>query len=199
LANITDNGKSESATLRWAPFFNMQVLLNKDFGNRIGLFTGIAERNVGYIYNGYIDPETGTGYKKKFRSYNLGVPFALKLGKMDGTFIYGGYELELPFLYKEKTFLDDHKINKITGWFSNREEPFQHGFFFGIEFAWGLNVRFKYYLSEFHNQDYTVNGIKPYEGLKSNIFYISLSTHLSKNLKERQKLREAKTELKAER
>jgi hypothetical protein len=198
LADINDNGSSESSILRWAPFLNIQSMLNKDFGNKFGLFTGIAVRNVGYIYGGYTEPATDNIYKKKFRSYNIGVPFGIKLGNLDGMFIYGGYELELPFLYKEKTFLNGDKINKITDWFSNREEPFQHGFLVGIEFPWGLNVKFKYYLSEFHNQNYTENGIKPYEGLKSNIFYFSLTSYLSKNAKERKKLKLDKAEYKAE-
>jgi hypothetical protein len=182
LADITDNGSSESSTLRWAPVFNIQSMLNKDLSDKFGLFTGLAVRNVGYIYNGYTDPADDKVYKKKFRSYNLAVPFGIKIGNLDGMFIYGGYELELPFLYKEKTFEGGDKIDKITGWFSNREEPFQHGFLVGIEFPYGLNIKFKYYLSEFHNQNYTDSGgIKPYAGLKSNIFYFSLSSCLFKN------------------
>jgi hypothetical protein len=182
LADIQDHGSSENAILRWAPVINIQTMLNKDISNNFGLFTGMAVRNVGYIYGGYTDPATDNVYKKKFRSYNLAVPFGIKLGNLEGLFIYGGYEFELPFLYKEKTFENGDKINKITGWFSNREEPFQHGFLVGVEFPYGLNIKFKYYLSEFHNQNYTdAGGFKPYEGLNSHIFYFSLSSYLFKN------------------
>ena len=182
LADITDNGTSESSILRWAPVFNIQSMLNKDISDKFGLFTGLAVRNVGYIYGGYTDPVTSNVYKKKFRSYNLAVPFGVKIGNLNGMFIYGGYELELPFLYKEKTFEGGDKIDKITGWFSNREEPFQHGFLVGVEFPYGLNIKFKYYLSEFHNQNFTDSGgNKPYAGLKSNIFYFSLSSYMFKN------------------
>ena len=84
--------------------------------------------------------------------------------------------------YKEKTYEGGDKIDKITGWFSNREELFQHGFFAGIQFPYGANLKFKYYLSEFHNRDYTNNaGIKPYGALKTNIYYFSLSFFLFKN------------------
>ncbi len=182
LANIEDNGVSESSTLRWAPVFNFQSMLNRDISSRAGLFTGIAVRNVGYIYDGYFDPASENTYKKKFRSYNLAVPFGIKIGNLDKMFIYGGYEVELPFLYKEKTFEGGDKISKITGWFSSREELFQHGFLVGIQFPYGANLKFKYYLSEFHNRNYTdAGGYKPYEGLKSNIFYFSLSYYLFKN------------------
>lgn len=181
-ASITDHGVSQSSPMRWAPVFNLQTMLNADFSSKMGLFTGLALRNVGYIYDNYKNPEDEVIYKKKFRSYNLAIPLGLKIGNLDKMFIYGGYEVELPFLYKEKTFDGGDKINTITGWFSDRQELFQHGFLVGIQFPYGLNLKFKYYLSEFHNQNYMDSGgIKPYEGLKSNVFYFSLSTYLFKN------------------
>jgi len=182
-ASITDNGSNPNSTMRWAPVINIQSMLNKDVSSKFGLFTGLAVRNVGYIYDGYTDPSTEYVYKKKFRSYNLAVPVGVKIGNLNGMFIYGGYEVELPFLYKEKTFdAAGTKINKMTGWFSDREELFQHGPMVGIQFPYGVNVKFKYYLSEFHNQNFVdTNGSKPYAGLKSNIFYFSLSYYLFKN------------------
>lgn len=178
--------------MRWAPVFNLQSMINADLNEHIGIFTGLAVRNVGYIYGDYkvynsakgIDIENYTKYKKKFRSYNLGIPLGIKFGNLDKMFFYGGYEIELPFLYKEKTFDGGDKIDKITGWFSSREKSFQHGFLVGIQFPYGLNLKFKYYLSEFHNQNFTdSNGNKPYSGLESHIYYFSLSTFLFKNTK----------------
>ena len=181
-ANIDDNGTNPSSTLRWAPVINLQSVINKDVSSNLGLFGGISVRNVGYIYDSYTDPVSENVYKKKFRSYNLGLPVGLKFGDMEGMLFYGGYEIELPFVYKEKTFESGDKISKITGWFSNREEMFQHGFFVGVEFPYGFNLKFKYYLSEFHNRDYVDSGgNKPYAGLKSNIFYFSLGSYLFKN------------------
>lgn len=176
LASIEDHGNSESSLLRWAPFLNIQTLLNKDLSDKFGIFSGLSIRNVGYIYDSYTDPSNATTYKKKFRSYNLGIPLGVKVGNLEKLFVYGGYEVEFPFLYKEKNFDNGDKFGKITGWFSKRQEAIQHGFLVGIQFPYGPNVKFKYYLSEFHNQEYTdAGGIKPYEGLKSNIFYFSLN------------------------
>ena len=181
-ANICDNGRSEGSNLRWAPVFNIQSMLNRDLSNRIGFFTGIAVRNVGYIYENYLDPSNDAIYKKKFRSYNLAVPAGIKIGNLNRTFIYGAYEVEIPFLYKEKTFDGGDKINKITGWFSPREKQLQHGFLLGVQFHHGMNLKFKYYMSEFHNRNYIDRaGNKPYEGLKSNIFYFSISSYLFRN------------------
>jgi hypothetical protein len=182
-ASIQDHGVDASSTMRWSPVINIQSMLNKDLSDKFGLFTGLAVRNVGYIYDHYTDPATDVEYKKKFRTYNLALPVGVKIGNLNGMFIYGGYEIELPFVYKEKTFDGGDKIRKTVGWFSNRVEMFQHGPLVGIEFPYGFNVKFKYYLSEFHNQNFTnSDGSKPYAGLKSNIWYFSLSYALFKNL-----------------
>lgn len=181
-ADVEQNGNSLSSILRFSPVVNLQTMLNKDISHKFGLFTGLGLRNVGYITNDYKDPSNGLTYKKKFRSYNVGLPVGFKIGNLEKTFFYGGYEIELAVSYKEKTYVSDDKTNKLTGWFSERQELFQHGFLAGIQFPYGANLKFKYYLSEFHNQDYTNNaGVKPYAGLKSNIFYFSLNFYLFKN------------------
>jgi len=188
-ASITDSrtNSTPNSLMRWAPVLNLQSMYNHDMSSKVGLFTGIAVRNVGYIYDNYLDEskslETDVYVKKKFRSYNLGLPVGIKVGNLDKLFFYAGYEVELPFLYKEKTFDDGDKIDKITGWFSPRQEMFQHGFLAGIQFPHGLNLKFKYYLSEFHNQSYTDSqGNKPYNGLESHVFYFSLSSYLFQNM-----------------
>ena len=71
-ANITDNGASESSTLRWAPVINLQGRLNSDLSENVGVFTGLFCRNVGYIYDNYrdrnLDGSLGNPHKEKFRS-----------------------------------------------------------------------------------------------------------------------------------
>jgi hypothetical protein len=182
-ANVEQNGNKLSSTMRFSPVINLQVMLNKDVNKNFGLFTGLAVRNVGYITRDYTDPSDSLTYKKKFRSYNLGLPVGFKVGDLNKTFFYAGYEIELAIAYKEKTYVDGDKTSKITGWFSDREELFQHGFLVGVQFPRGMNLKFKYYLNEFNNENYTNNaGIKPYGGLKAHIFYISLNFFLFKNL-----------------
>ncbi len=184
-ATIDYEGDESGNIMRWSPVFNFQGMLNIDMGDNFGLFTGLAIRNVGYIFDNYKtindvgDPIT---VKKKFRTYNLGIPVGLKIGKLDKAFLYGGYEIEFPFHYKEKTFIDEKK-DKFTSWFSNRVEQFQHGFLVGIQFPYGANLKFKYYLSSFHNQNYMESSTssKPYENLDVNVFYISLNFALFKN------------------
>jgi hypothetical protein len=184
--DITDNGKSASSTLRFAPIINLETMYNADMSNKFGLFTGLALRNVGYIYDHYTDPDpanNGAVYKKKFRSFNVGVPVGIKLGDLNKTFLYGGYEVELAVQYKEKTFDGGDKINTTTGWFSDRQKLFQHGFIVGIQFPYGANIKFKYYLSEFHNRGFeNSNQVKPYAALNTHVFCFSLNMFLFKNL-----------------
>lgn len=184
-ADMSDQGQEASSLMRWAPVFNMQAFVNSDLSQHVGIFSGLAFRNVGYIYDDYRDPVSQIVNKKKFRTYNLAIPVGFKFGNLSKMFFYGGYEIEFPFHYKEKTFDDGDKIDKITGWFSNRTENFQHGLLAGIQFPEGMNLKFKYYFSEFHNQDFTDSaGVKPYAGLKSNVFYIAFCYDMFKDVRE---------------
>jgi len=186
-ATISDAKNDEAtSTLRFAPIINPQSMLNVDLSKNIGLFTGLAIRNVGYIYDDYstVLPEgTTSPIKKKFRTYNLAIPVGIKLGDLNGMFFYGGYEIEFPFVYKEKTFnTSGEKTSTNSYWFSDRTEKVQQSWLVGVQLPYGMNIKFKYYFSEFHNQSFTEdNGDKPYAGLKSNIWYISLTGNLFKN------------------
>ncbi len=180
-ANITKNGNDVESKLRWSPVFNAQGLVNYDFSNRFGFFHGLAVRNVGFIYDQSADT------MKKFRTYNLGIPLGIKLGNLDnGLFIYGGYEFEVPIAYKEKTFVNDDKKDKIVVWFSNRTEWFTQSLFVGLNLPGGANIKFKYYINQFFNKNYTenVNGVqtKPFENFNANVFYIALDYNVFKDL-----------------
>jgi len=185
-ASISDvNRPDATSTLRFAPIISLQSMMNVDMSQKFGLFTGLAVRNVGYIYDKYstVLPEgVDSPIKKKFRSYNIGVPIGVKLGNLKGLFFYGGYEIEFPYVYKEKTFnTAGEKTDTDVYWFSKRTENIQQSWLVGIQFPYGMNVKFKHYFTEFHNQNFEANGIKPYEGLKSKIWYISLTANLFKN------------------
>ncbi len=195
----TSTGESVSPTnvVRWAPVINLQSYVNMDFNENVGIFTGLFLRNVGFISdipeNTYLNdpaaayPPGGQrgNVRYKFRSYNIGIPLGIKLGKMNRSFIYGGYEIAYSFNYKEKRFEDGSKKNVDVYWFgdaNDRVEPWQHGFFVGIQFPYGANIKFKYYNNNFFVNDYTDgNGNKPYENFDANVFYFSLSFNVLKN------------------
>lgn len=178
LATIDNNGNSSGNILRWAPVLNLQLSGNVDFGKHFGLLFGVAVRNVGFIYDW---PDSNV--RKKYRNYNIGIPVGIKIGKMNGLLFYGGYEIEFPFAYKEKTFIDNQKT-KFVEWFTPRVPAYYNSVFFGVQFPYGFNMKFKYYFSEFFNQDYSnPDGSKPYQGFQANVWYISIGASLFRNSK----------------
>ena len=184
-AKIKSAGADKSSNLRWSPVFNGQSLVNIDITQHFGIFGGLAYRNVGFIY----EPTSDT--LKKFRTYNLGIPVGIKIGNLKGTFLFGGYEFEIPFAYKEKTFVNDDKKTVETAWFSPKVNPYTQALFAGINFKRGMSVKFKYYIDNFFNSGYSEKSgfvnIKPYANFTANVFYISLSWNAFKDLKSYEK------------
>jgi len=181
-ADITQDGIHNPSIIRWAPVINIQTFFNYDVTEKFGIFSGIGVRNVGFIY----DEDEFT--RKKYRTYNLGVPFGIKAGNFKKTFAYAGYEIEFPFNYKEKTFINEQK-SKYSVWFSDRVPVVYHTILVGVQLPKGVNMKFKYYLTNFFNKDYvevdqdTGQPFKPYENLDVNVFFISVGFNLFRDKK----------------
>jgi hypothetical protein len=181
-ATIDNQGNTGGNIMRWAPVFNPQVMFNYDVKNTFGLFTGIAVRNVGFIYENPLD---SNNTKFKYRTYNLAIPVGFKIGKLDKVMFFAGYEMEFPFVYKEKHFVNESKEDVDVIWFSDKVEKFQQSVMAGIQLPYGATIKFKYYFTNFHNRDYVamVNGAatKPYD-FKSNVFYFSIAWNVFSRL-----------------
>ncbi|MBL7857533.1 MAG: hypothetical protein JNM57_07580 [Cyclobacteriaceae bacterium] len=180
-ADIRMNGSDVESVIRFAPVLNLQSWVNVDYTDKFGVFTGLSLRNVGFIYD-----VPNSNQRKKARTYNFGIPLGVKLGNLDNLFFFGGYELEIPFNYKEKTFVDEEKEDKFTVWFSKRTPTFSHSLMAGVQLPKGLTLKFKYYLTNFYKKSYSTddeqgNPYKPYENMDVNVFYISLNFGLLKN------------------
>ena len=177
-ANGNETSSDQGAVIRFSPFFNAQGMLNYDLSAHFGLFTGLSIRNQGFIWKSPID---SINVHYKYRTYNLGIPVGFKVGNMNRGLLFVGYEFELPFNYKEKEFINDDK-DKFNVWFSDRTEPFFQSVFFGYQGPKSVTLTVRYYLTNFHNQDYeetqTINGtnvkVKPYDGFNVNILAVSL-------------------------
>ncbi len=177
-ADINYKDSEASSVLRFSPVVNIQNMVNIDKSDHFGLFTGLAVRNIGFIY----DVSDQPGVRMKYRTYNLGIPIGVKLGNLNDKFLFAGYELEIPINFKEKTFIDEHKT-KNSVWFSNQVTTFNSSFMVGIQFPYGAALKFKYYTSNFFNKDYTKSdGSKPYANSDYNVFYFSLSFGLLKGM-----------------
>jgi len=181
-ANINENGIQNPSILRWAPVFNIQTFFNYDVTQRFGVFSGIGVRNVGFIYD--VDDAT----RRKARTYNMGIPFGIKFGNVDKFFFYTGYEMELAFNYRERTYVSDQK-SVFNEWFSDRVPLINNSILVGVQLPLGLNLKFKYYFTNFYNKDYvqidqsTGEPFKPYEDQDVNVFFISLAFNLFKDKK----------------
>jgi hypothetical protein len=182
-ATINNQDYTQGNIMRWAPVINPQSMVNIDFGKNFGLYTGLAIRNVGFIYEKPIELDSNNT-KYKYRTYNLGIPVGFKIGNLKKMFFFAGYEVEFPFAYKEKHFVNEEKIYKEVIWFSDRVEPVQSSLMAGIQLPYGATIKFKYYLTNFHNRDFVAmeNGVatKPYD-FKSNIWYFSLAWNVFTN------------------
>lgn len=176
-SNASDNGQDLDGTLRFTPFFNFGNNLNLDFSGKAGAYLGWNIHNTGFIY----DEDENT--RKKVRNYYLGIPVGLKFGDMTSTYFYGGYEIEFPFNYKEKTFINEQKT-KFSTWFSDRS-ALQQSVTACVQFPYGTGLKFKYYFTNFYKQSYTESDglgstVKPYENFNANIFMVSLTFEMSR-------------------
>ncbi|TAJ11836.1 hypothetical protein DMA11_15365 [Marinilabiliaceae bacterium JC017] len=170
------NGQMEpiSGNMRFTSFLNIGQYWHMDFTDNVGLYSGLAIRNVGFINEDGFLKEEEVYDKIKQRSYTLGLPLAIKLGSFSKHFyIFGGAEYELLFHYKEKYWKDGQKY-KTTEWFSKKTKRFVPSLFAGIQLPRGLNLKFKYYLDDFLNHDYRKGDIDYGKYGKTQVFYLSV-------------------------
>lgn len=182
-ADITHNGTDASSILRFSPVFNFQNQLHFDQSDNFGFFTGLGLRNVGFIYD-----VPGTNTRKKYRSYNVGIPLGIKVGDLNNIYFYGGYEIEFAINYKEKTFTNEDKTDKNSVWFSKQTPTVNNTLFAGVQLPSGANIKFKYYLTNFFNKGYTAEDssgspYQPYQNMDVNVFYFSLNFFILKDMK----------------
>jgi hypothetical protein len=169
-SRVQQDGHDINTNLRFSLFFHVGEYLHMDFGDHIGVFSGIGLRNVGFI--------TDEGpVKIKYRTYNLGVPVALKLGSFNqNLYIFGGAEYEYMVHFKQKVFENGTKT-KYSRWFSNRTPDFIPSAFIGFQFPAGIQLKFRYYLNDYLNKKFIGNGIyDDYSRFgKIQVWYISVS------------------------
>lgn len=183
--------------LRFTCFLHLGHFAHFDFNNFLGAYTGIGLRNVGMISDEILpDPVNGGTFNAKIvrRAYSVGVPVAIKIGSFKDNFnVYAGGEYECAFLMKEKYWDQHHRSankRKNISWMPDQLTTFLPSAFVGVQLPKGINIKFKYYLDNFLNNDYTTNvndqsdvvsDLSRYKS--SQLMYISLSWHLTKKRK----------------
>ena len=165
-----------SNRLRFTIVINVGQYFHYDFTNNIGLYSGLAVRNVGFIY------DTPEPTKTIRRSYTLGVPLAFKVGAFDKhLYFLGGAEYELLFHYRARMWESNNRdgaVVKHGEWFSAKTKRFVPSVFAGVQFPGGFNVKFKYYLQHFLNTSFVGTDLGESvdfsDYTKIDMFYVSL-------------------------
>ena len=179
--------------MRFTLFLHLGQYVHMDFTDNIGLYSGLAIRNVGFISNERINTDLDgdasklEDYKIIRRSYTLGIPLAIKIGLFDkGFYLLAGGEMEWNFAYKEKYWNANTRSGaktKYTEWFANQTPTFIPSAFVGVKLPKGLSLKFKYYLNDFIDNTYTsknaVLDLTRYK--KTTVMYLSVSWNLSIN------------------
>jgi hypothetical protein len=166
-------GTDVNTNLRFTLFFHVGEYVHYDITDNIGIFSGLGIRNVGFITE-----ENDT--TAKFRTYNLGMPLAIKFGSFKkNLFFFGGAEYEWMFHFKQKTFIGDTKT-KYTSWFSQHTPALIPSVFVGLQLPAGFQFKFRYYLDNYLEEKYTY--ISAPEGFnKTQVWYISVSYQIRNN------------------
>lgn len=158
-----------TGTLRFSCILNFGFTFHYNFGDHLGAYTGIGIKNVGFIEH------FNDGVIVKHRTYNIGVPLALKIGNMENkrTYVYLGGGIDAAVNYKEKTFAIRHSKEKFDEWFSDATPTFMPYFFAGVTIR-GVTAKVQYYPNNFLNPDFIRNNTKPFAGTDVHLLFVSL-------------------------
>ncbi len=176
--SVTKDGASVRSVPRFSIFLNIGTNVNVDLGKNFGVFSGINLTNVGMITR-------WDSLKLKQRVYTVGIPLGIKVGRLSEGFIFTGVEAGIPINYKEKRFINEDKKGKFNEWFSQRTRNFMPALFLGFQDNDGFNIKVQYYLGDFLNASFTKDGLQPYAGMKSKLFFISLGYKIEKRKRRR--------------
>ncbi len=166
--SVENNGQDLSNVVRFSPVINFGAQFHKDFSEKAGFYTGLSLRNVGMIN------DVNDSVRVKQRVYALGIPIAFKFGDMKGNLGAIGFENEFALNYKQKVYVNDEK-SKSNIWFSDRTKIYLPSVFVEFKSKMGNYIRFKYYLTDFleqDNQKLNVAGVD-YTPTRSTLFYVS--------------------------
>ncbi|RAJ04089.1 hypothetical protein LX64_02967 [Chitinophaga skermanii] len=129
--------------------FRIGTRFHYDMHKHIGLLSGVEFGNLGTVFH-----EETTNDKIKRRVLTLAVPLGIKLGNLEkGNYIFGGYQLDFAFNYREKRYHDGHRTS-YNEWFSNRTPAIMPSYYFGYT-TWNMGVKIQYYPNNFFNTRYT--------------------------------------------
>lgn len=188
------NAEITKSNVRFTPFFNFGHYWNFDFGDHFGFYTGSGIKNIGLITDERLPDLVGSDqlvdYKIVRRLYTAGIPLAFKVGSFkEHLYFFAGGEYEFAIHYKEKYWSETHSRSgsktKSYDWFGKQTPLTMPSIFAGVQLPGGFNIKFKYYLQDFLDNDYSkgrnnepgqpynISDLTRYN--QSTVYYISIS------------------------
>lgn len=166
---------SSLTTLRFSAI-GIGVNLHYDISRRVGFFTGLGIKNIGFIEkHRERDPLPDSTVKR--RAYTVGMPLGIKIGDLrNRNFFFAGGGADLPFNYKEKGFVKRGDKDKFNEWFSERTPRILPYVFAGVSLDPGVTFKLQYYPTNFLNTGFREDGtgVSPYAGYNVNLIMLSL-------------------------
>jgi hypothetical protein len=156
--------------IRFSYVLNFGVTFNYNYNRHLGAYAGIDVKNIGFI------EKNADAATVKRRTYNLGVPLGVKAGNMAAkrAYIFLGGGADLPFNYREKTFIIRDQKTKFSEWFSDRTPSIMPYVFAGAAVTQGFTIKVQYYPNNFFNPDFTTNGSQPYASYDVHLILVSI-------------------------
>jgi hypothetical protein len=173
-SNVSRKSNMLNNVPRFTAFLNSGTNFNTDFGNHAGFFTGINGKNIGVIY----DDTANIRWKR--RVLTLGVPAGFKFGNLKkGNFFYIGAQADFAFNYKEKKFVNGEKVSKSNDWFGKQTPIFMPSVFAGFRTSKKVAFKAQYFPNNFFNQNFVQDNTRPFAGMETMMFFITLSYDFS--------------------
>jgi hypothetical protein len=169
LALLELGGQSSLSTLRYSLFFNTGFQLNRTLTKNMQIFSGINIKNLGLIYR-------TDSFVQKYRSYTIGAPLGLKIGKLKSQYLVVGGGVDFPFHSKKKQWDKGDRGSKVKSrkWFSNEVNSTLVYGFLGYRFKGGLTLKAFYYPTNYWSDSFV-------PGNASNIVMLTLGMDVGRN------------------
>lgn len=166
-SNVSRNNILLNNVPRFTMLLNSGTYINYAINDHATFFSGITGKNMGVIY----DDNDSVRFKR--RVIMAGIPLGVKFGNLQkGTYIYLGGEAGFALQYKEKRFLNGEKVEKKNTWFGRQTPDFIPSFYVGFVVQ-NMGLQLHYFPKNFFNPEFEENGLRPFAGMESRLFFIS--------------------------
>ncbi|MBL7952963.1 MAG: hypothetical protein JNM62_14740 [Flavobacteriales bacterium] len=129
--------------VRFSPL-GVEGYVKEDISNWFGYYGGAGWRHVGFLRT---VPDTSIQYK--YRTWNFSLSAGVTLGSRNGSYLFTGMTLDIPFHYRERRFEGGNKVDAYGAWFSGRTYLTAPALVLGYRTPYQVSVKFMYYLNSF--------------------------------------------------